>query len=107
MLTVIPLGAVELRTSKTAEALAAFGTKKKSVAEFWYAIKSSITPPLALQIKVYWACPGLIRFKSFVKALFKNCNDPSPTTDIFPRCETSKTPTWPLTELYSSITPVF
>src|SRR3712207_3418334 len=68
-------------------------------------MRSSTTPPSASQQRVYCACPGPMRPRSFVRQRLTKSAAPGPRTIPVPRCETSNSPTPSRTAACSASTP--
>ena len=68
-------------------------------------MRSSTTPPVSVQHIVYWAWPGPMRRRSFVRQALTKSAAPGPDTRALPRCDTSKTPTRSRTAVCSATTP--
>src|SRR5215210_8365392 len=68
-------------------------------------MRSSTTPPLSLQIRVYCAWPGAILFRSLVRQRLRKSADPGPVTVALPRWLTSNSPTACRTAACSVSTP--
>ena len=91
--------------SKTVVELPALGINNTSSFDLKYTIKSSTTVPFSERIVEYWACPGLIRFISFVKTSFRRSAAFGPVNVAVPKWETSKIPTASLVAPCSARTP--